>query len=455
MLRVMLLLLAIVNATDALAVNWVSFGDFRGIFEPCGCDPSSDLGGIYRAGALVQQIKQLDNESLVFINGKNFSSDKKREKENNLIAESIAELQVTAALPTSLVDLKLYGNLKIPMVLTNNLDLSIPKSKIVSGICVLGFSKFGSKLSDDILTRKSKVSQICGGLKSVFILTDFDETSVSKLADFYKPTVILRASSREMNAKPDGMEKKNPSNLMSPDIGFSNYQMPLGAAGAFVSEGIFRSISELDYLFGKKQICPDTRKEKSTENPREILFSECKLRELPIVWLEKKYDEKLSLTKKVLEKNRVLQLQKFQKNLIDGLPYHVSSKFIGSNQCQKCHLEPYKVWEKSKHSGAIQVLLAAKRQEDYDCIGCHVVGFEKKGGYLDQANTPHLASVGCENCHGPGKDHAQNPTLHKTSGDKFICTECHVNGHSPNFDLAKYWREIQHGKVLSPMNNAP
>ncbi|MFN3075726.1 MAG: hypothetical protein ABT940_02370, partial [Alphaproteobacteria bacterium] len=34
--------------------GWLAFGDLRGYIEPCGCDPSTDLGGLRRLAVLLR-----------------------------------------------------------------------------------------------------------------------------------------------------------------------------------------------------------------------------------------------------------------------------------------------------------------------------------------------------------------------------------------------------------------
>ena len=74
----------------------------------------------------------------------------------------------------------------------------------------------------------------------------------------------------------------------------------------------------------------------------------------------------------------------------------------------------------------------------------------KKGGFVSLEHTPHLAGVGCEQCHGPRKAHVKNPTKkqnYNVSLPSESCSACHVPPHSVNFDYAKYWQKILHGPI--------
>jgi hypothetical protein len=48
-------------------------------------------------------------------------------------------------------------------------------------------------------------------------------------------------------------------------------------------------------------------------------------------------------------------------------------------------------------------------QTNLSCLPCHDVGYGLPTGFSSLAKTPGLAGVQCENCHGPGGNHAANP----------------------------------------------
>ncbi len=97
--------------------------------------------------------------------------------------------------------------------------------------------------------------------------------------------------------------------------------------------------------------------------------------------------------------------------------------YIGSKKCKKCHLKQYKSWAETKMAKAFEQLMPGARVEekkaagldpdkdyttDKECLGCHVTGYGKQGGFVDMETTPRLAGVGCEMCHGPGGTYVQD-----------------------------------------------
>jgi predicted CXXCH cytochrome family protein len=62
------------------------------------------------------------------------------------------------------------------------------------------------------------------------------------------------------------------------------------------------------------------------------------------------------------------------------------------------------------------------------CMGCHVTGSPKAG----VANQPTEFGIGCEDCHGPGKDHVigkGDPTKITLNVGSDVCGQCHNSGY--------------------------
>lgn len=132
------------------------------------------------------------------------------------------------------------------------------------------------------------------------------------------------------------------------------------------------------------------------------------------------------------------------QKLLERIPRSPGEDFVGSEACGKCHSEAYDIWKKTSHSWALKTLEDDKHDRDPDCVGCHVVGLDLETGFRDRITTPLLADVGCESCHGPGKEHAMNPTVKMGPAGKASCLPCHKPENSPNFDFEAYWKKVFH-----------
>ncbi|MDH5693104.1 MAG: multiheme c-type cytochrome [Gammaproteobacteria bacterium] len=124
------------------------------------------------------------------------------------------------------------------------------------------------------------------------------------------------------------------------------------------------------------------------------------------------------------------------------------SPYAGSDSCQSCHAKEYAKWYDTRHAEAFYALQDVNKAFDPNCIGCHTVGFEKTGGFIDPAITPKLLHVQCESCHGGAADHVSNrgatPVQNKDWNPQQMCAQCHIQKHSPDFVFEKYWPLIRH-----------
>ena len=146
-------------------------------------------------------------------------------------------------------------------------------------------------------------------------------------------------------------------------------------------------------------------------------------------------------------------LQKQGEPLFSGEPLEGDAEngYVGSEACKTCHLEEFDQWAHSSHAAAFNTLLTVGRQFYPECVSCHVTGFGYETGY--RINTPernHLAEVGCETCHGPGKKHVNTPLAENIRGEvpERICTSCHNAEHSPGFEqiVAQLMPEVDHSR---------
>lgn len=96
--------------------------------------------------------------------------------------------------------------------------------------------------------------------------------------------------------------------------------------------------------------------------------------------------------------------------------------YIGATKCKACHIKQYKSWAKTPMASAFESLKPGVKAEakknagldpdrdythDSGCLECHTTGYGRPGGFKSIEETPKLANVQCESCHGPGGNYRE------------------------------------------------
>lgn len=132
------------------------------------------------------------------------------------------------------------------------------------------------------------------------------------------------------------------------------------------------------------------------------------------------------------------------EKLLDKLPRTDQGEFVGSAVCSTCHMKEHEIWLSTTHANALATLEKTGNDRDPECVGCHVVGLSAVAGFRERAQTPTLADVGCESCHGAGGQHLKDVYAPYGKAGEASCAPCHNADHSPEFEFAKYWKRIEH-----------
>jgi len=128
-------------------------------------------------------------------------------------------------------------------------------------------------------------------------------------------------------------------------------------------------------------------------------------------------------------------------------PAQGDPRYVGIEECEACHDEAFEFWKTTRHAGAYATLVDDNKQFDLSCVGCHVTGFRKPGG-SEVVENHDLQSVQCEQCHGPGSAHVEEPELDGKpnaiirNAPVEVCLECHTEEHSDTFEYKAYMRDI-------------
>lgn len=120
------------------------------------------------------------------------------------------------------------------------------------------------------------------------------------------------------------------------------------------------------------------------------------------------------------------------------------SPFATAEKCKSCHEAAYDAWVKSRHAHAMATLEKAQQEFDPECVGCHSTGISVRNGYRNQRETPELANVQCEACHGAGLDHTSKPEHGFGKTGEQMCRSCHTDDRSPDFDYETALGQVKH-----------
>lgn len=118
--------------------------------------------------------------------------------------------------------------------------------------------------------------------------------------------------------------------------------------------------------------------------------------------------------------------------------------FVGVDACASCHIEAVNFWKTTKHYQAWETIEKVGKELNYECISCHVTGWDKPGG-SNLAFNQHLRDVQCETCHGPGSIHVQeegDPEALTVTPAQDLCVTCHNAEHSDTFQYEAYLRDV-------------
>jgi len=153
-----------------------------------------------------------------------------------------------------------------------------------------------------------------------------------------------------------------------------------------------------------------------------------------------------------------LQLPALQSNQ-NFFRLQTDNSFVGSGGCSSCHADQYSDWSGTPHASAWDAIATVPPPMQQDCIVCHTVGFGQPTGFTSIDTTPHLAGVGCENCHGPAAAHKYGdhslvrPAVTITAE---VCGGCHDGIHHPTYSE---WTNTLHAivtpSVADDFNDTP
>ena len=404
-------------------------GNLDGELEPCGCAEEGNLGGIKRRTTVLDGIKEKNPNAVFISSGGLITSEGTNDRiKSDYILKAFASLGYDA-IGVQWKDLgfgvEVTTKHKIPWVASNWLDDDFAKSKLISRtidserIAIQFFSWLnpdesptrqmpgGKPLTSDKVDELNKQLQIARQNKMLTVLAaTLPLEFVSKMFDLKNVDILIVRSAYEVYSEPKQLDN---TLVLEP----GSRGMRLGELQLKVTES--GSISQWSH---------------------KVISMPAKIADAPR--MQAWYDQYNADVKADYQKRVALRKQRESGK----------SPFVGEEQCKTCHAAQHKVWQESEHAIAFEDLEAVQKSFDPECIVCHVVGFNKEGGFVDMSLTSHLMNVQCENCHGAGREHVESagkkPVANKNWKKQQMCQQCHVQKHSPSFDVEKYWPKIAH-----------
>jgi hypothetical protein len=130
-------------------------------------------------------------------------------------------------------------------------------------------------------------------------------------------------------------------------------------------------------------------------------------------------------------------------------------RYVGLQACTECHSPIVTTVAHTRHVAAFTnaLFVADGGQTNASCVVCHTVGAGLPTGFVSETETPRLAGVQCENCHGPAANHAANPddpaVRPRAEIAATVCGGCHNDPRHPTFDE---WKTSAHAQVVEDFN---
>jgi len=152
--------------------------------------------------------------------------------------------------------------------------------------------------------------------------------------------------------------------------------------------------------------------------------------------------------KQIVDEYYAKRQKELEREMQQLMKIAAQKTYLPPEFCGKCHQAQYEQWLSTKHARAVETLAEQKRM-DKSCLPCHSLEFRLRGVVTERKNR----GVECVDCHVELQDpttaqmHGQRPgerpTTRIVEAEK-VCTSCHDQQNSPNFNLQTYLPKVVH-----------
>ena len=454
MIYLLIAFLTTAASANSADFGFLAYGDLRGHIEPCGCDPSTDLGGIRRLANVVFRERNIHPELLLFDLGNALPLPHEPDLKSDFILDVQAKIRPNAILFNRLEYLRRqqvgawstsHRGQELPYVLSNVLasvdTANLVKEKVTGkGWVAMGYTQPISSteplesLSNDLLRKWSK-SLIGHEKDERILLFSGRDSELRKITDSGLFTTVISANTGTWEALPGAEDRRHEERLKRvalPPV----YMVPL--AGQGLLRGGKLQTEEAPSLAALLANAP--QKQRIPQSPEWLREGKV------ITWLDPVSADGSSAVDEIYGAYTKAARDQFLKSASIRSEQLKDSQFAGAQACSTCHAQIYQSYLKSKHAHALRTLEDKNKHEDPECVTCHVLGANEAGGFVNSDLSPQFANVQCENCHGARLKHARDPYRYRSTSkpDKTLCSRCHNQQHSPKFDFGVYWPKIEH-----------
>lgn len=291
--------------------------------------------------------------------------------------------------------------------------------------------EYGETIKDPAVTLKSLITVVCSKSDLVFAVIHGTHEDAEKLASVKGVNLILSTH--------------RTGELIFPEKDTNQANAPVKKMGNVV---LVNAETNANWSLGKIDLT--LNKGQGIDSAKHTLL-----------YLDRKYDEDPAMVKiydnynEKVKQAVITASAKFKKeaetllvkrglNLTEMRKRLRKSPFATAEKCADCHSDICESWSKTRHAHAMATLEKNHQEFDPECISCHATGVTTRNGYLNQKETPELANVQCEACHGPALSHMSSPSKGFGKVDEQACRSCHTDERTPDFDFNKAWAKIKH-----------
>ncbi len=410
-------------------VTIIYSGNTDGELEPCGCSEEGNLGGILRRATTIDRLRRQHPDLFLVSSGGLLASVSPQDRlTGEYILKGLAQLDYDA-FGLQWQDLA-YGDDFIQRdglnwVSSNHRHEGVAKERLIRrGGQLLAFFSWLDPAGDPALAM--------GGGGSASVSTETDELAQALKVAQASGALTMLATSLPL-AQAQAQLPLDHVDILVIESAYEEYGEPQRLGNMVVLQPGSRGM-RLGHL--TLQRAADGRiasfRHEVIKMPKSVEDAE---RLLP--WY-KEYNAKV--------KETYLARSALRRSLESG-----ESPYASEEACASCHADEHESWWDTPHAGAYEKLEDVNKAFDPNCVGCHTVGYEQPGGFIDMDTTPQLAGVQCENCHGAAARHVKSGGSEAVANASWpaeqMCAQCHVQKHSPSFSFDRYWPRIKHGSA--------